>query len=238
VVGSPVLVGGAEALPKSGFTGNPPTVDTGVNDFEKALNGLEPKAEPPGDGVLLEPNAPPPEQSPAKPPIDDGVLDPNVPVDPNALVGLTGVDFTGEAVVLSDETAPNTDVSSTFFPNEANGEPPILGLPNVNPLTFPDPKVEGLKLDPNNFEFVVFADGTPSFVDSVVAVSAGVTLFSRSSSLFSSTTTHEAFSGVWGGDILFDVADEDLVMVTRGSFGRSAVDPNTGEEKYFGSFMC
>ena len=122
-----VVVGDLKALPKSGFTGNPPAVEEGAGVLEKALNGLEfePKADPPpGDSVLLdESKAPLPEvvfleeaeESAAKPPADEAVLDPKVvPVNPNVLAGFPGG---GRGVVVgvatpppSDEIVPKADV--------------------------------------------------------------------------------------------------------------------------------
>lgn len=145
-------------------------------------------------------------------------------------------------------------VSPAFLPNAENGEEPVGGLPNVSPLEPPEPKAEGEpKPEPNAVdpvapnervdflaaEFAVvswassFDDEIPDAdVDPLELLKptedsgfAGVSASSIALFLFSSTTTHEALSGVEA-----PLAD-GLVIISSGSLGKFATDPKAGPEK-------
>jgi len=126
--------------------------------------------------------------------------------------------------------------SPDFLPKAPKGEDPVVGLPNASPFELPDPKAEGeepnedLAAEPN----VVDPDPPNENGVLVVDVSGVLSLDSVFDSLssafavsfFSSTTTHEEFSGT------------SLATISSGSLGKFSEDPNISAEKKAGSFMC
>ena len=213
-------------------------------------------ANPPPDGVVVDPKVVDPKEEDPNPVEGFAAgLDGVVVALPNAgvAVPLPKVEVVPKPEdPPSDEVAPKIDEDVPFLLKAANGDSPDDdGLPNVSPLEVPDPKVDepngeeddSLAPEPNvddpdtpneNGVLAVVGAAVSAFVSGALSLSATVGFdSSESAALVSSTTTHEALSGVDEASL-----GSAAAAMASGSFGRSSTDPSVGVAKNASSFMC
>ena len=235
---------------------NPPLLVLVLEPKPPVVELEDSAANPPPDGVVVDPKVVDPKVE-APNPVEGFAsgLDGVVVALPNAGVGvpLPKVEVVPKPEdPPSDEVAPKIDEDVPFLLKAANGDSPDDdGLPNVSPLELPDPKVDepngeeddNLAPEPNvddpdtpneNGVLVVGAAAVSAFVSGALLLSELVGFdSSESAALVSSTTTHEALSGVEEASLGSAVA-----AMASGSLGRSSTDPSVGVEKNASSFMC